>query len=382
MNLDRRHLLLGGLASLAGCAGGGGTASPTAAEAPPASGMRELTSLQLSKQMGAGWNLGNALEAIGGETAWGNPAVAQAFLQAVAAAGFKTLRLPCAWKQYADANDRIGAAWLDRVAQVAGWARSAGLFVMLNVHWDGGWLQPTFAAQPAANARLASYWTQIATRFRDWDDGLLFAGTNEVMVTGDYGTPKPEYVQVQNGFNQVFVDAVRATGGNNRVRHLVVQGFNTNIDHTLAFAVLPTDVVASRLMMEVHFYDPYHFTIDEQSTLWQWGAGATDPKAKDTWGDEAWVDAQFDKMKAKYVDRGVPVILGEFGVIRRPQYAGSETYREAWTRHVARAAWQRGAVPVWWDNGGLGPNGMGLFDRTSGAVAFPALVNAVVGAVK
>jgi len=387
--MKRREALLA-LLPLTACGGGGGgeasaatpgPTAPTAPTPPVTTGMRDLTSLQLSKLMGSGWNHGNALEAIGGETAWGNPAATLALMTAVKAAGFKNVRLPVSWKQYADANDNISATWLTRVAQVVGYAQTAGLYVMINIHWDGGWMQPTFAAQAVANARITKFWTQIANHFKTYDDTLLFAGTNEVMVEGDYGTPKAEYVAVQNGFNQQFVNAVRATGGNNAVRHLVVQGFNTNIDHTVAFAVMPTDTAKDRLMMEVHYYDPYNFTLNDKSTIWQWGASATDPKAKEAGFDEAWADAQFQKMKTAYVDKGIPVILGEFGAMRRTEYAGAEAYRLAWNKHVARSAWIRGAVPVYWDAGAATENhSMGLFNRTTGEQVYPAIIKALVDA--
>jgi len=345
--------------------------------------MRDLTSLQLSKLMGAGWNLGNSLEAIGGETAWGNPATTQTFLDAVKAAGFKTVRIPVSWKQYADASDVIGATWMARVTQVVDYAKNAGLFAVINIHWDGGWMQPTYAQQAMANARITKFWTQIANNFKAYDDTLLFAGTNEVMVEGDYGTPKAEYTTVQNGFNQAFVTAVRATGGNNAVRHLVVQGFNTNIDHTVNFAVMPTDTAKDRLMMEVHYYDPYNFTLNDKSAIWQWGAGATDPKATETWANEAYADAQFQKMKTKFVDKGIPIILGEFGAIRRTEYPGAEAYRLAWDRAIARSAWARGLVPVYWDAGAATENhSMGLFDRKTGAQVYPELIRALVDAAK
>ncbi len=371
------------LLAIAAC-GGGGTANSTPETSSPASttGMRAITSTELAAQMGLGWNLGNSLEAMGGETAWGNPRVNQQMMNAVKAAGFKTVRIPVAWKQYADANDRISPAWLERVAEVVGYARQAGLVVMINAHWDGGWLQPTYAKQKEANARLASFWTQIASHFKDHDDGLLFAGTNEVMVEGDYGTPTAEYVAVQNGFNQIFVNAVRATGGNNAVRHLVVQGFNTNIDHTLAFAVLPQDSASQRLMMEVHYYDPYKYSLDEKSGLWQWGAAATDPKLAETWGNEAWADAQFQKMKARFADKGVPVIVGEYCAIARSDIAGAEKYRQDWNRYVTKAAASRGLVPVYWDNGVTGNHSCGLFNRTTGEPVYPALIKAIVNAVK
>ena len=343
--------------------------------------MRDLTSLQLSKLMGAGWNLGNSLEAIGGETAWGNPATTQTLMTAVKAAGFKTVRIPVSWKQYADASDNISATWLNRVAEVVGFAQSAGLFAIINIHWDGGWMQPTFAAQAMANARITKFWTQIANHFKAYDDTLLFAGTNEVMVTDDYSTPTVEYYTVQNGFNQQFVNAVRATGGNNAVRHLVVQGFNTNIDHTVNFAVMPTDTATNRLMMEVHYYDPFNFTLNDKSTVWQWGAGATDAQATETWANESYTDAQFQKMTAKFVDKGIPVILGEFGAIRRTEYAGAEAYRLAWDKYIARSAWTHGMVPVYWDAGAATENhSMGLFNRTTGAQVYPEIVKALVDA--
>ncbi|HEY4081059.1 MAG TPA: glycoside hydrolase family 5 protein [Burkholderiaceae bacterium] len=373
------------------CGGGSGSTATAAAaattpqQAPQATttGMRALSSLQLSQQMGAGWNLGNALEAAGSETAWGNAKTTQALLDAVKAAGFKTIRIPISWKQYADANDNISAAWLARVTEVVDEAHKAGLYTLINVHWDGGWLQPTYAAQSVADARLAKFWTQIATQFKSYDDTLLFAGTNEVMVEGDYGTPKPEYIAVQNGFNQIFVNTVRATGGNNAVRHLIVQGFNTNIDHTVNFAVMPTDTAKDRLMMEVHFYDPYDFTINDKSTIWQWGATATDPKATETWANEAYVDAQFNKMKTHFVDKGIPVILGEFSAMRRTEFSGAEAYRLAWDRYIARSAWTHGMVPVYWDAGVPSSNhSSGLFDRATGAQAYPEIIKALVDATR
>ena len=368
--------LLMGLTALSS----GAHAAPAATPAVATASMRDLTSLQMSKLMGSGWNLGNSLEAIGGETAWGNPATTQALMSSVKAAGFKTVRIPVAWKQYADADDKIGAAWMARVAEVVGYAQKAGLYVMINIHWDGGWMKPTYANQVAVNARITRFWTQIATQFKNADDTLLFAGTNEVMVEGDYGTPTAEYVAVQNSFNQAFVTAVRATGGNNTKRHLVVQGFNTNIDHTVNFAVMPTDTTADRLMMEIHYYDPYNFTLNADSKLWQWGAGA-DAALSEAWANEAHADAQFQKMKAKFVDRGIPVILGEFGAIRRTEYAGSERYRLAWDRSIARSAWTHGVVPVYWDAGAaLSNHSMGLFDRATGAQVYPEIIQALVGA--
>jgi endoglucanase len=364
-----------------GASSGASTPADTGSDTPTA--MRNITSLELSKQMSPGWNLGNSLEALPTETSWGNPLTTQALMDAVKAAGFKTVRIPASWKAHADADDNIDAAWMARVKQVVDYAHNAGLYAIVNIHWDGGWMQPTYAQQTTANARLTKFWKQIATAFKDDDDHLLFAGTNEVMVDGDYGTPTTEYCTVQKGFNQTFVDAVRATGGNNAKRHLVVQAFNTNIDFaTTCNATLPSDTAASRLFMEVHYYDPFDFTINDKSSIWQWGSIATDPAATETWANEPYVDVQFQKMKAAFIDKGVPVLLGEYGAMLRTEYDAAGTYRTYWDKVITKSAFQHGLVPVYWDNGYPDNHQMGLFDRASGAQAYPDVIAAIVGAAK
>ena len=345
------------------------------------SSAQELSAVELTQKMGAGWNLGNSLDAVGGETAWGNPVVTQKFIDSVKAAGFKTIRIPVAWSQFSDAeNFVIKPAWMARVDEVVNYALKADMYVLLNIHWDGGWMQPVNAKQAYVNHRLAVMWTQIATHFQDYDQRLLFAGTNEVMVDGDYNAPTPEYYTVQNSFNQTFVDTVRATGGKNAQRFLVVQGFNTNIDHTVNFAKLPADTVKNRLLMEVHYYDPYNFTLNAKSNLTEWGKKANDASKTEAWANEAFVDKQFDKMKTHFVDKGVGVILGEFGAIQRPDVKGSEVARTYWNEYVAASAVKHQMVPVYWDNGVVGLGGMGVFDRTSGKQVFPDIINAVTKA--
>ncbi len=302
-------------------------------------------------------------------------------IDAVAAAGFKSIRIPVSWLQYADADDNISAAWLDRVAQVVDYSRKAGLIVIINTHHELSWLQPSYAEQSLGNARLAKFWTQIATRFRGYDQSLLFAGTNEILIRDVYSAPTVENCAVQNGFNKVFVDAVRATGGNNANRFLVVQGYNTNIDYTLSCnATLPADTVSGRMMMEVHFYDPYDFALNERSTVWQWGATATNPAVTANYGDERFIDTQFAKMKAAFVDKGVPVILGEYGAISKTQYDPTGTYRTAWDRHVTQSAYRNGLVPIYWDNGFTGNYGFGLFNRSTASPQYADTINAIVTA--
>ena len=351
------------------------------ASSKSSSSIATLTAIQLTQTMGVGWNLGNTLEAIGGETAWGNPLVTQAFINSVKAAGFKTLRIPVAWSQFSDANNFvIKSAWMARVDEVVNYALNADMYVVLNLHWDGGWMQPTYAKQTYVNNRLNIMWAQIATHFQNFDERLLFAGSNEVMVEGDYGTPTVEYYTVQNSFNQTFVDTVRATGGKNTTRHLVVQGFNTNIDHTVNFAKIPTDSAQNKLLMEVHFYDPYNFTLNASSTISQWGKNATDPSKTETWANESYVDTQFQKMKTNFVDKGVGVILGEYGAISKTTISGQEAYRIYWDEYISKSAIDHQMVPIYWDNGATGNGTMGVFDRNTGNQVFPNVIQALVKA--
>ena len=353
--------------------------------APDESGMRNVGSIALAQEMGPGWNIGNSLDAIGGETAWGNPRISQRLIDSVRAAGFHAVRIPVAWSNFMDTSTfTIDSTWMARVEEVVNYVLNDSMYAIINVHWDGGWMQPTYARQTYVNNRLAVLWRQIAVHFRDYGDHLLFAGMNEVMVTNNYSTPTVEYYTVQNSFNQTFVTTVRSTGGRNFYRYLAVQGFNTNIDYTVSFFAIPVDVTPNRLMVEVHYYDPYDFTLNTGSSITQWGKNATNPAKTETWANESYVDGQFQKMKTKFIDNGYAVILGEYGVIARlnlgnaalnAEYAG---YRRYYMQYITRSLVRHGLVPVYWDNGYTGNNSMGLFDRSTGAQVYPDIIRATV----
>ena len=363
---------------------------------PDNSDMSDLTSLELSSLMGVGWNLGNSLEAInangnvltGDETSWGNPATTRAFIDAVKSSGFDNIRIPVSWshKLVDKENMLISLAWLQRVEEVVNYALDNEMYVVINIHWDGGWMNsPLYVNQIAINTRLATLWEQIACYFRDYDDRLLFAGTNEVLLEGNYGTPTAENLAVQNSFNQTFVTTVRATGGRNHYRHLVVQGFNTNITHTYNGFVMPEDEVENRLMAEVHYYDPYEFALKEDTPNdTQWGEPFAGGDVTN-WGQEAWVNEAFGMMKQKFVDNGIPVILGEYGAIHRSSLTGEDydlhkAAREYYLEYVTRAAKQNGIIPVYWDNGHAGNNGFALFNRSTGAVVDQGALEAIMRA--
>jgi len=354
--------------------------------APDATNMGTLTATEYAKGMKAGWNIGNTLDAVNlvngfyvpGETNWGNPKVTQLLIDSVKAAGFNAIRLPVAWSKFSDsATFTIDTAWLGRVQQVVDYAIGRDMYVMLNEHWDGGWADNRVYADSAyANKRLRAIWKQVGKRFRDYGSKLMFAGTNEVRKDNYYGTPTAEALAVQMGFNQLFVKAIRSTGGRNTYRYLVVQAYNTNIDNGVSYLKMPTDPTANRLMVEIHFYDPYEFTLSSDATISQWGSAATVGK-KATWGDETYIDGQFAKLKTSFGAKGYPVLMGEYGAIQK-NTTDNPAYRVAWNKYTTGAAVKYGVVPFYWDNGATGSGGMGLFDRNTGKQAYPDIVQAII----
>jgi aryl-phospho-beta-D-glucosidase BglC (GH1 family) len=361
--------------------------NPIAADA---SGMSS-DAITLASKIKLGWNIGNALEATGGETAWGNPKTTKALIDVVKANGFNAIRIPCSWNQYLEnsANAQIKTEWLNRVKEVVKYCVDNDMYVILNIHWDGGWLENncTEAKKVENNAKQKAFWEQIATNLRDFDEHLLFASANEPNV--DDATQ----MAVLNSYHQTFIDAVRSTGGKNAYRNLIIQGPATDIEKTnKLMTTLPTDKLANRLMVEVHYYTPYQFCLMEKDADWgkmfyYWGAGfhsTTDTTHNATWGEEADVDKFFKSMKTQFVDKGIPVVLGEFGAIRRTSLTGDDLIlhlnsRAHYLNYVVKQAKANGMLPFYWDAGGMGDKGSALFNRNNNSVfdsqALTALVN-------
>lgn len=332
-----------------------------------------------------GWNLGNTLEPPCGEGCWG-PAATQALINAVADAGFNTIRIPCAWDSHANQTTYvIDPVFMARVKQVVDWCYGRNLYVIINCHWDGGWLENniTDTVNSTINAKQNSYWTQIANTFVNYDDHLLFAGCNEpnADTAGEMATLLV--------YEQTFVNAVRATGGNNSTRWLVVQGPNTDIDLTCQLMnTLPTDPAnPDRLMVEIHYYSPYQYTLMTSDADWgnqffYWGQGyhsTTDTAHNPTWGEEDYLVSQFQKMKTKYIDQGIPVILGEFCATKRTsQLSGANLDlhlrgRTYFHKTVVDTANSKGLKPVFWDIQSV------TFNWTTGAEVDSDNINALTG---
>jgi endoglucanase len=340
---------------------------------PIANDSTNMTSnaIALAKNMFVGWNLGNTLEAPKSETAWGNPKTTQLLIDSVKAAGINAIRIPCEWSTYLEdsATCKIKESWLARVKEVVDYCYKNDMYVMINIHYDGGWHNnPTYAKQNAANAKQQALWEQIAVYFRNYDEHLLFAGTNEV---SNDGSTSNENIVVQQSYLQTFVDAVRNTGGRNAYRTLIIQSYSTNIDKGVQYMKMPKDQAAKRMMVEFHYYDPYDFCLQDNSTIYLWGASFKQYGAVSSWGQEDWADAQLQKIKTNFVDKGYPAILGEFGALRRTTLAGTTgtnhlASRAYYIKYITQHAKENGFVPFYWDNGYAGNRGFAIFNRGNG----------------
>lgn len=302
--------------------------------------MREgLTALEATRLMGNGINLGNTLEAcdnnvgiktntpLSYETHWGQPKTTQAMIDGMKAAGFDTIRIPVAWMTNAthlyEGDYTIDADYMDRVEEVVRYARKAGMYVIINDHWDGGWYG-MFGSESAETRALAmeaykGMWQQIAERFRDYSDYLIFESANEELG-GRFDENSPLYCSdsvvtyltdderyaLTNEINQTFVDVVRATGGNNATRFLLIAGYSTDIDKTCDDRFqIPKDTVDSKLMVSVHYYDPWSY------------CGASSAASATKWGkvsDYEYMDQQLAKM-TKFTEAGYGVVIGEYGAL-------------------------------------------------------------------
>ena len=346
------------------------------AAVPEVSPVRADTPMTASEQVSAmnvGWNLGNTLDAYGTwinnvtpsavETCWGNPVTTRAMIAAVRERGFNTIRIPVTWAQFTDSQGNVDAAWMSRVHEVVDWALDEGLYVILNVHHDTGengsdkvcWLIADTGTFDSVQQRFANLWTNIANEFKDYDNRLMFEGYNEMLdMNNSWNAPTTgnDAYDAVNSFAQVFVDTVRATGGNNSTRNLIVNTYVASTDqNVLNSFVLPTDTVSNHLICEVHAYTPWQFCSHEGDASYT----SFDQNCKDA------IDGMLNSVASFSSSLGVPVIIGEFGV----ESQNNDADRAEYAAYYVQQAASRGIRCIWWDNGISDYGGYGILDRNA-----------------
>ena len=323
------------------------------------------------KNVVMGWNLGNSLEAEGTETSWGNPATTADMIKAIKGEGFNAVRIPVRWGQHCDMSTMtIDEKWLSRVKEIVDWCLAEDMYVIINTHHDL-WLEhyPTNAKKTELNEKLGKLWTNIATAFADYDGRLAFAGLNEVNAEGNWGlTPTQENYDVTNSFNQTFVDAVRATGGNNAQRNLIVQSYRCNPTMGLTNLVVPTDPTPNRLSVEFHYYDPYSYCSGAAGSYNYWGIAFSDKGTVTPDGNEKSLANFFLTIREKWWEQGLGVVIGEYGCschYTTADKATQEANMQYYMKCLVSEARKNGFAAFVWDNNayGNGSEKFGIFDR-------------------
>ncbi|MDD5934631.1 MAG: glycoside hydrolase family 5 protein, partial [Clostridiales bacterium] len=295
-------------------------------------------------------------------------------IQDVINAGFNVIRIPVTWDQHIikEENYRIDSEWMARVKEVVDYAYGQGVYVILNTHHEDRWLYPSKEREEESIRELVAVWEQIAKTFKEYDERLLFEGVNEPRLVGtedEWNGGNQEAWDIVNHMNQAFIDTVRASGGNNKYRHLLITDYadSTNIN-ALKALVIPSD---SRVIVTVHSYLPYNLALEnsEVSTF--------DPANPN---DTTEIDNLMKDLKELFIDQGVPVIIGEYGVRDKDNLED----RVAATEYFVSAANKLGIPCVWWDNGAFdGTNeNFGLYDRKHRTWPYPEILNTIMESTK
>ncbi len=343
--------------------------------------------------MKIGWNLGNTFDAfrespfadeLESETQWVGIATTQEMIDDIREAGFNSIRIPVTWHPHVDENYQISEVWLNRVQEVVDYAYNNGMYVILNIHHDNseGFMYPSTEYLEQSVSYVTSIWQQLAERFADYDEHLIFESMNEPRQVGtawewsvNGSADCKDAIACINEINQAFVNTVRATGGNNLNRYLMIPGYDASPDGaTNAGFVLPTDAdgVKDKLIISVHAYTPYNFALQADSE-----SGSSSAFDSDTARFTADINTFMNKLYNKFIKEGIPVVIGEFGSRDKNQNTQSRIDHATYYIAAARA---RGMSCFWWDNNAFTGNGenFGLYYRRGGYFVYPEIVDALM----
>lgn len=331
--------------------------------------------VKLCDEITIGWNLGNSLDATGwginSETSWGNPKVTKDLILKVKEAGFDAVRIPTTWYNHVDSDFNIDKEWLDRVQTVVDYAYDEGMYVILNAHHEN-WNDPYESTLKDVTKKIKKLWTQIADRFEEYGERLIFEGMNEPRWKNtqyEWNGGNSEGRSVVNKYNEAFVETVRATGGNNRYRALMIPTYAASASGLDGFTV-PDD---KSIIVSVHAYSPYNFAMNENGTT------SFDPDNSD-WnntGELVWLS---DTLYDRFISKGVGAIIGECGTINKNNLSD----RIKWAGYFPKVFGENGIPVFLWDNNayGTGNEIFGLLNRTTLTWAYPDYIKMLVKTAK
>lgn len=352
----------------------GGAVAEVTGDTPTKDQVNAMTSKQIVENIRVGWNLGNSLDShdtnsSDTETGWGNPKTTQQMIDTVKAAGFNAVRIPVTWGEHMSADGTIDAAWMSRVKEVVDYAYNDGLYVILNVHHDDAlWLVPTKDKLESDKATLTAIWKQICATFQDYDHRLIFEGMNEPRVIGsaeEWTGGTQESYDVINELFQAFVDTVRASGGSNTDRTVIVTDYAQSAEKkAIEGMIVPKD---DHVIVSLHIYAPWKFC-GPDDTRADWGSDA----------DKKELDETFQYLDDTFISRGIPVIIDETGCVNKNENTSA---RAAWFSYYLSAAKKHGIKCFIWDNNET-KNGFGLLNRKECTWYYPEIIQAIQDAVK
>lgn len=340
--------------------------------------MREISSMDLVKEMKLGWNLGNSLDVCNAdrdgdgkvnesaenvdETLWGNVKTTKAIFEKLKEDGFNAVRIPITWRDHMDDKYTVDKEWMDRVQEVVDYAYDLDMYVIINVHHDGGgdpnfgaWIRNASTDYDGVLEKYKTLWTQICDRFEGYDEKLIFESMNEVGFDDMSNTAAYETL---NDLNQEFVNLVRASGGNNAKRHLLIAGYWTDVEKTCANLYKMPEDPAGKCIVSVHYYTPWEFCTTNIN--YEWGSKS----------EVRVMENKVNDMVKNFVDKGVPVIIGEFGTGIWNEKASGIYFSEMFTKLCHDA----GIATFMWDDGAQ-------FDRSTCTWRYPELLEAMQRAV-
>ena len=329
--------------------------------------------VELCGRITVGWNLGNSLDATGSgmssETSWGNPKTTKELILKVKEAGFDAVRIPTTWYNHLDSDFNISEEWIARVQEVVDYAYDEGMYVILNVHHEN-WNDPYENTLPDVKKKIKKLWTQIANRFESYGERLIFEGLNEPRWKNtefEWNGGNAEGRRVVNAYNECFVETVRATGGNNRYRALMIPTYAASASGLDGFTV-PQD---KSLIVSVHAYSPYNFAMNPSGTT------KFDPNNTSDTQELTWLAGT---LYDRFISKGTGVIIGECGTANKNNYSD----RVNWAGYFPKLFRSKGIPVFLWDNNayGSGNETFGQLHRDTLAWEYPEYIKAFVKAAK